>query len=110
MTHEAKLLALADELEAACVGHPHAKIAWPHRLLHEAAAALRATKPAVGRCEKAGSAPGSDFGPFTKAEWLSIPMPLRRRWWLETDYGKCEPSAQLIADCRALLPNDGEKK
>ena len=28
---------LIDELRAACNGHPHAKIGWPHRLLHDAA-------------------------------------------------------------------------
>lgn len=31
---------LAKRLRDACVGHPHAKIPWPHRLLHEAADAL----------------------------------------------------------------------
>jgi len=33
---------LCKRLEDACTGHPHAKIAWPHRLLHEAAARIRA--------------------------------------------------------------------
>lgn len=28
---------IAAKLRTACVGHPHAKILWPHRLLHEAA-------------------------------------------------------------------------
>lgn len=27
---------IVDKLNEACVGHPHAKIPWPHRLLHEA--------------------------------------------------------------------------
>lgn len=27
---------IIDELNEACVGHPHAKIAWPHRVLHGA--------------------------------------------------------------------------
>lgn len=26
---------LIERINAACVGHPHAKIPWPHRLLHE---------------------------------------------------------------------------
>lgn len=29
-----------ERLKAACVGHPHAKIAWPHRLLHDAIAEI----------------------------------------------------------------------
>jgi hypothetical protein len=28
---------LVERLREACNGHPHAKIAWPHRVLHEAA-------------------------------------------------------------------------
>lgn len=31
---------LIERVRAACNGHPHAKIAWPHRILHEAADAL----------------------------------------------------------------------
>lgn len=31
---------IVRELREACSGHPHAKIAWPHRLLHRAADAL----------------------------------------------------------------------
>lgn len=34
---EAELVA---RLREACVGHPHAKVAWPHRVLHEAADAI----------------------------------------------------------------------
>jgi len=33
---------LVERLRAACVGHPYAKIEWPHRLLHEAASQLAA--------------------------------------------------------------------
>jgi len=29
--------AVAAKLRAACDGHPHATIAWPHRILHEGA-------------------------------------------------------------------------
>lgn len=39
MTSE-RALAVAKELRDACVGHPHAKIPWPHRLLHEGAKAI----------------------------------------------------------------------
>ena len=37
---------LIKELRAACDGHPHAKIPWPHRLLHRAADALEAVSEA----------------------------------------------------------------
>lgn len=31
---------IVQRLEEACVGHPHAKIPWPHRLLHDAVAEI----------------------------------------------------------------------
>ena len=31
------MLSIVERLRAACVGHPYAKIAWPHYILHEAA-------------------------------------------------------------------------
>ena len=33
---------LVERLRAACNGHPHTTIAWPHRVLHEAADELTA--------------------------------------------------------------------
>lgn len=33
---------LVERLRAACDGHPHAKIPWPHRVLHEAADRIEA--------------------------------------------------------------------
>lgn len=27
---------IVEQINAACVGHPHARIPWPHRLLHDA--------------------------------------------------------------------------
>lgn len=35
MTSELAKDDLIERINAACVGHPHAKIPWPHRLLHE---------------------------------------------------------------------------
>lgn len=35
---------LVERLKEACSGHPHAKIAWPHRLLHEAVEAIVALR------------------------------------------------------------------
>lgn len=40
---------LIERLRGACVGHPHAKIEWPHRLLREAADALAALLGEVER-------------------------------------------------------------
>lgn len=34
---DAKAKEVVDALRAACVGHPAAKIPWPHRLLHDSA-------------------------------------------------------------------------
>lgn len=40
---------IAERLRKACNGHPHAKVPWPHRLLHEAANSIEALKQ---RCEE----------------------------------------------------------
>lgn len=40
-------LKLVERLRAECSGHPHAKIAWPHRILHEAASALEASEAKI---------------------------------------------------------------
>lgn len=37
---------LAVRLRAACNGHPHAKIPWPHRILHEAADSIETLRVA----------------------------------------------------------------
>lgn len=42
-------LGLVERIRAECNGHPHAKIAWPHRILHEAADALAAKDAAIER-------------------------------------------------------------
>lgn len=51
---------IVERLRVACNGHPHAKIAWPHRVLHEGAdeierlrCALRAVREILrqARCQ-----------------------------------------------------------
>lgn len=37
---------------------------------------------------------GSEF--FTAAEWFRFPVPLRERWWEETDYSKKAPGPDLL--------------
>ena len=38
---------LVERIRAACDGHPHAKIEWPHRILHEAADRIEALEAAL---------------------------------------------------------------
>jgi regulator of replication initiation timing len=40
MTDPKEVADLVATLREHCIGHPHAKIAWPHRLLHDAATTL----------------------------------------------------------------------
>lgn len=47
------MVEIAKELREACSGHPHANIAWPHRLLHEAADALDAAHKRIAALEAA---------------------------------------------------------
>lgn len=42
-------------------------------------------------------------GGFTKKQWFSLPLPLRVRWWQETDYGKQPPSDELKIELHAAL-------
>ena len=44
---------LIERLKDACVGKPHAKIAWPHRLLHDAAAEITRLTSALAASEEA---------------------------------------------------------
>jgi len=39
-------------LNEACIGHPFAKIAWPHRVLHDAAQEIEALRAQVARLEE----------------------------------------------------------
>ena len=40
---------------------------------------------------------------FTPEEWSSLPKPFRERWWEETNWGKVEPSGELVTESRRLL-------
>lgn len=35
------------QLREACIGHPHAKIEWPHRLLHDAITEIERLRQAL---------------------------------------------------------------
>jgi hypothetical protein len=34
---------------------------------------------------------------FDREDWFRLPLELRRRWWVETDYGAHEAPPELIA-------------
>lgn len=34
---------------------------------------------------------------LTRAQWFSLPLALRRRWWRETDYSATDPSPDLVS-------------
>lgn len=38
--NQTKTADIVERLNAACVGHPHARISWPHYLLHDARAEI----------------------------------------------------------------------
>jgi hypothetical protein len=40
---------------------------------------------------------------FSRADWLKLPLPLRRRWWRETDYGKRPPTNALRATVKMVI-------
>jgi hypothetical protein len=48
---------LVARLRAACIGHPDAKIAWPHRLLHDAADTIEALALAEPKWGEIAEAP-----------------------------------------------------
>jgi len=37
------------------------------------------------------------------ARWFSLPLPLRKRWWDETEYGRKEPSEELKQAVKAAI-------
>lgn len=67
---------LVARLKAACVGHPDAKIPWPHRLLHEAADELTSLRARVAKLEELlrRTAARATEGPQIKSEKLTQPV------------------------------------
>jgi len=43
---------VVGKLRALCVGHPYAKVAWPHRELHEAADLITALEARAEKAER----------------------------------------------------------
>jgi len=40
--------------------------------------------------------------------WFGLPVKLRVRWWVETDYGKKEPSEELKREIEAAIVEKGK--
>ena len=47
---------------------------------------------------------------FTREQWFSMPLAMRRRWWKETDFGKIKPSAELLIDVIAAIGENNAPK
>jgi hypothetical protein len=45
----------------------------------------------------------ADYGPFTKAEWYSLPLKMRMDWWRLTEYGMGPPSSSTLLRYRHHL-------
>ena len=54
----------------------------------------------LGRCALAVAMRLSDE---MAAHWFKLPLPLRVRWWEETEYGKHEPSEELKREIEAAI-------
>ena len=79
---------IADELRKACSGHPHAKIAWPHRLLHRAADALDAKDKRIAELETGGWQPietAPDLDRVIVAGWQPPNGNVAGYWWMHED-------------------------
>lgn len=63
----------SDELRKLCVGHPHAKVSWPHRELHNAADLI---DELVGAAEEARQA----LALHTGSHGLATSLPDDNRW------------------------------
>lgn len=46
-----------------------------------------------------------DALPFPPEKWKELPLKLRQRWWLETDYGRKRPTPELAATLREAVAN-----
>jgi len=41
--------------------------------------------------------------PFSREQWFSLPLPLRQKWWSETDYSRRPADAVLMFEVRKAL-------
>lgn len=41
--------------------------------------------------------------PICRRHWNSLPVPLRQRWWQETDYAGRTPNAALVAEINRAI-------
>jgi len=50
---------------------------------------------------------GSWSSRFTSDQWWLLPLPLRIRWWQETEYSMRVPSSELVEAVKAALAVKG---
>jgi hypothetical protein len=45
---------------------------------------------------------------FNRKDWFQLPLELRRRWWVETDYGAREAPPELIELIEETINKENE--
>lgn len=45
----------------------------------------------------------------TRAQWFQLPLPLRQRWWRETDYARNDPPAALALAIADRMDNGDQR-
>lgn len=93
---------IIERINSACVGHPHAKIPWPHRVLHDARAEIERLRDLLGRFDRHFiECEGTDYldrvGEYSKA--ITKQEAAEIRGYLQIDNG------QEYADSREDLTN-----
>lgn len=109
---------IVAKLRQACKGHPHAKIAWPHRLLHEAADTIKALKQRIADLERSEAATQKLYQSWhdraLKAEHLMAQLShalkaVREDLEISAEYGEIKDiSPETIERIEALHQEPGE--
>lgn len=47
--------------------------------------------------------PNADGSWMTREQWFSLPLALRQRWWVETDFDRRPPSPELRREVERVL-------
>ena len=49
------------------------------------------------------------LGRLCNDHWFKLPLPLRGKWWKETNYGKLTPSPELVEEIRQTVKQQAQK-
>lgn len=98
---------LSDHLREAYDGHPHAKIEWPHRILHEAANALIQSSNTMTHIQYKAAIKALGLSQERAGDWLGIGRRTSQGYALG-EYPVPEPVAKLLRLCvkMNLKPED----